>query len=160
VVLIRSPQLADAGGNAARRPALWSSTERLGGGQPTLRSCAYRTSWLIRPPLSRSGGPVRWSACAPGRYDFLVNASNGVTVTVNGVCPRLNIYEVRYTAVPVESPPGQAAPATWYGLVRVMQAIRTADLVVRSPRSSDTCMYLRLLTMPTLRPATALRRGG
>jgi Glycosyl hydrolases family 39 len=109
VALYWQPQeaTADAGGGA---PALWSTTERAGGGRPLPLAVALaRAQQLLADPADDLvSWPVEQVGILHGRRAFLaVNTSSApVTVRVQGLLLRLTPYEVRY----VPLPPGTAPP--------------------------------------------------
>jgi Glycosyl hydrolases family 39 len=149
VALIWQPQRERAG-NEPGAPALWSSTERAGGGQPLPYATAVARVQIV---LADHAGAesVSWPHPEVGvlrgrRSLLLVHAGDGeVTVTVEGRRRRLAPYEVRY--VPV-----RARPLA----VRALTALAAVLL----PRASKTGPCLRVGPVPRPASAEALSRRG
>ena len=113
VALLWQPQL---GTRDDRAPALWSSTERAGGGRPLpLAEATARLQRLLA--AAGAADAVSWpvpevGAVRGGDALLLVNTSDRVReVRMSGMTLRLRPYEMRYTTLPPGAP---AAPPSWW----------------------------------------------
>jgi hypothetical protein len=116
VALMWQPQRAPEEGGADHSPALWTTTEHPGGGQPLALAGAVARMQEILATVA-DDDPVSWPmpdvGVLHGRAAILaVNTSDGPhDVRVLGIRLRLAPFEVRYQRLPAGAPP--APPSRW-----------------------------------------------
>jgi Glycosyl hydrolases family 39 len=152
VAMIWQPQ-REARRDGSGRPALWTSTDVSGGGQPLPYAAAIAHIQRILAD-GAAAEPVTWPRAEVGVLRgrdaaLLVNVGDSdITVTVDGTRLRLGAYDVRYVSG-LESSVLRTARAGRYGLVfSLLQAIPVR------PRP-DTNRCLRMPSMGALRAETA-----
>lgn len=152
VALIWQPQ-RETRRNVTSQPALWTSTEVSGGGQPLPYAAAIAHMQSILADRA-AAEPVTWPRAEVGVLrgrDAVLAVNVGdtdITVPVNGTRLRLGAHEVRY-APGLESPAFRAARAGRYGLVfSVLQAITL-------PPRPNTDRCLRMPPRGTSKAGTA-----
>jgi Glycosyl hydrolases family 39 len=141
VALIWQPQ-RETRGDGTSRPALWTSTEVSGGGQPLPYAAAIAHMQSILADRAATE-PVTWPRAEVGILrgrDAVLAVNMGhadITVPINGTRLRLGAYEVRY-APGLGSPAFRAARAGRYGAVfSLLQTI-----TVRSRPDTDRCLRM------------------
>jgi Glycosyl hydrolases family 39 len=166
VALIWQPQLA-RDPDAPGPPALWTSTEHPGGGQPLGYAEAIARMQSVLADLS-GFEPVSWPrpdvGVLHGRQALLlVNVGEReVPVTVEGLRLRLGAFEVRRVPMPEGAPSGlRAARDGRYGtFVRIGATALSVVVSALRPETSGANSCLRPRPSARLMPTAGSRWGG